>query len=112
MSASLLSIMVSSGNTIYHSPEFLTFVHAHKSLLMAGSVNVALDPEIVHKFEYNFTSLLIELGYPVENLIIMMTVNGFTCPTQMRKDFKELKVPSPEIVGVVKRMFRQVEARI
>ncbi|MNY82009.1 hypothetical protein D3C86_2238800 [compost metagenome] len=52
------------------------------------------------------------MGYPVENLIIMMVVNGFTCPTQMRKDFKELVVPNPDVVGTIKRMFRQTEGRI
>lgn len=112
MSASINSMMVNAGNTIYHSPEFLTYAHAHKALLLQGSVSVPLDPGIVHVFEYNFVSLLIELGYPVENLIIMMIVNGFTCPTQMTKEFKNLIVPNPDMVSTIKRMFLQGESRI
>lgn len=112
MGALLDNLMVASGDNTYHSPEFLTYVRAHKNLLLQGSVVTPLDPGIVHKLEYNFLSLLIELSYPVENLMIMMVVNGFTCPTQMRKDFKNLVVPNPDMVATIKRMYRQVESRI
>ncbi|MOA53304.1 hypothetical protein D3C78_1767430 [compost metagenome] len=71
-----------------------------------------LDPGIVHKFEYNFVSLMIELGYPIENLLIFMVVNNFDCPTQMTSDFKEIRIPDPGVVDNLKSLFRQIPGRI
>lgn len=112
MSASLNALMVRDGDNIYHSPEFLTFVHTHEHYLKANSVKAPLDPGIVHVFEYNFMSLIIELGYPIENLLIFMVVNDIDCPTQMTGEFKELRIPDPDVVDNIKSLFRQMPGRI
>lgn len=112
MSSALTSTMVSSGNTIYHTPEFLGYVHTHETYLKNNSVSALLDPGIVHKFEYNFMSLLIELGYPVEDLLIFMVVNDFNCPTEMTRDFKEIRIPDATVVQNLKSLYRQTPGRI
>jgi len=112
MSATLSTLMISSGNTLYHTPEFLTFVHTHESFLKANSVSTPLDPGVVHKFEFNFMSLVVELGYPIENLMFLMVVNDINCPTQMTHDFKEIKIPDPGAVDRLKALYRQAPGRI
>ncbi|QTH80359.1 hypothetical protein PA10_00159 [Pseudomonas phage pPa_SNUABM_DT01] len=112
MTAALNSLMVASGDTMFHSPDFLSFVHAHEAYLKANCVPAALDPGVVHKFEYNFASLMIELGYPIENLLIFMVVNNFDCPTQMTMDFKQIMVPDPGVVDNLKNLYRLTPGRI
>ncbi|MNI70056.1 hypothetical protein D3C76_89270 [compost metagenome] len=112
MSALLNTLMVSSGDTMFHSPDFLSFVHAHEAYLKANCVKTPLDPGPVHKFEYNFMSLMIELGYPIENLLIFMVVNDLDCPTQMTVAFKEIMVPDPGVVNNLKNLYRQTPGRI
>jgi len=104
--------MVSSGNTLYHTPEFLGFVHSHESYIKANSVDAVLDPGVVHKFEYNFMSLLIELGYPIENLMIFMVANNINCPTQMTQEMKTIKVTDPAVIDRLKSLYRQTPGRI
>lgn len=112
MSQSLTDLMLPGGDTIFHSPEFLSFVHSHEAHLKAGSVMTPIDPGIVHKFEYNFMSLVVELGYPLENLIFFMVVNDFDCPTQMTKDFKQMRLPNVSTMGHLKSLYRQTSGRI
>lgn len=112
MSVLLSNLMVPEGATTFHSPEFLSFVHTHEAYLKANSVKTPLDPGIVHKFEYNFMSLIIELGYPVENLLIFMVVNDLDCPTQMTRDFKEMRLPDLQVVDNLKSLYLQTPGRI
>ena len=112
MASELTNLMVREGDTMFHSPEFLSYVHSHEAYLKANSVKTPLDPGVVHKFEYNFVSLLIELGQPVENLLILMVINDLDCPTQMTRDFKELRIPDPSIVDTLKSLYRQMPWRI
>jgi hypothetical protein len=104
--------MVNSGDTIYHSADFLNFVHTHKAYLKANSVITALDPGLVHKFEYNFVSLLVELTYPIEDLMLLMVVNDIECPTQMTQDLSEIRIPDPSVVQQLKSLYRQMPGRI
>jgi hypothetical protein len=112
MSALLTSTMVASGNVMYHSAEFLSFVHSHETYLKNACISTPLDPGIVHKFEFNFMSLLVELGYPVEDLIIFMVVNDFNCITDMTADFKEIRIPDLAVVENLKTLYRQTPGRI
>lgn len=112
MSVSLNDLMVNSGDSIYHSADFLNFAHTHKAFLKANSVSAPLDPGIVHKFEYNFVSLLVELTYPLEDLILLMVVNDITCPTQMTRDFTEIRIPDPSAVSQLKSLYRQTPGRV
>jgi len=112
MSTLLSGIMVSSGNAMYHTPEFLSYIRSHKNYLISKSVAAPLDPGVVHKFEYNFMSLLIELEYSVEDLIIFMVVNGFNCITEMTRDFSQLLIPDETVVANLKSLYRQTPGRI
>ncbi len=112
MSNALNQMMVSSGDTLYHTAEFLAYVHSHKALLKQSSVLTALDPGIVHKFEYNFVSLLIELNYPLENLAFYLTVNDLTCPTQMTRDMSTMRLPDLGLMTQLKALYRQKPGRI
>jgi len=112
MSVALSQLMVSGGDTLYHSADFLGFIHTHEAYLKANSVSTPLDPGIVHKFEFNFMSLLIELGYPIENLMFFMVVNDIDCPTQMTQDRKEILTPDPSVVDKLKSLYRQTPGRI
>ncbi len=112
MSASLTNLMLLDGDTIFHSAEFLSYVHSHEAYLKEGSVSTPIDPGIVHKFEYNFMSLIVELGYPLENLIFFMVVNDFDCPTQMTKEFKQMRLPNVTAMNHLKSLYRQTSGRI
>ncbi|MND13035.1 hypothetical protein D3C87_1254350 [compost metagenome] len=112
MSQLLNNLMQRDGDTNFHSPEFLSFVHTHEAYLKANSVRTPLDPGIVHKFEYNFMSLIVELGFPIENLLIFMVVNDLDCPTQMTKDFKEMRLPDISVVENLKSLYLQTPGRI
>jgi len=112
MSSALNQLMISGGNVMYHTPEFLAYVHSHKALLKAQSVKTPLDPGKVHTFEYNFVSLLVELGYPMENLFFFMVVNDIDCPTQMTREMKELKLPDLGLMENLKALYRQVPGRL
>lgn len=112
MSQLLNNLMTSGGATTFHTPEFLSFVHTHEAYLKANSVVTTLDPGIVHKFEYNFMSLIVELKYPVENLLIFMVVNDLDCPTQMTRDFKEMRLPDVGIIENLKSLYLQTPGRI
>lgn len=112
MSAILAGTMVQGGNDIYHSAEFLSFIHSHETYLKASCVSAPLDPGVVHKFEFNFMSLLVELGYPIEDLIIFMVVNDFNCITDMTSDFKEIRIPDLNVVSNLKSLYRQTPGRI
>jgi hypothetical protein len=112
MSVALNNLMVNSGDTMYHSADFLNYAHTHKAYLKANSMATPLDPGIVHKFEYNFISLLVELAYPIEDLMLLMVVNDIVCPTQMTQDFKEILIPDPSAVSQLKALYRQTPGRI
>lgn len=112
MSQLLNNLMVSSGNTVFHSSEFLSYVHVHEAYLKANSVKSPLDPGVVHKLEYNFMSLIIELGYPVENLLIFMVVNDLDSPDQMTVDFKEILLPDINVINNLKSLFVQMPGRV
>lgn len=112
MSQLLNNLMQRDGATIFHTPEFLSYVHAHEAYLKANSVKTPLDPGLVHKFEYNFMSLLVELKLPIENLLIFMVVNDLDCPTQMTKDFKEMRLPDESVVANLKNLYLQTPGRI
>lgn len=112
MSELLSGAMISGGNDIYHTPEFLGFVRSHKNYLKQNCVSAPLDPGIVHKFEYNFMSLLVEMKYPVEDIIIFMVVNDLNCVTEMDSTFTNLLVPDPGVVENLKSLYRQTPGRI
>lgn len=112
MSVVLDQMMVNSGNTLYHTPEFLAYVHSHKAVLKQNSVRTPLDPGKVHVFEFNFMSMLIELGYPMENLLFFMMVNDITDPIEMTRDLKELWLPDPGLMDNLKSLYRQVPGRL
>ncbi|MNH53867.1 hypothetical protein D3C77_654850 [compost metagenome] len=112
MSQLLNNLMVVDGDTTFHSPEFLSFIHTHEAYLKANCVKTPLDPGIVHKFEYNFMSLIVELKYPIENLLIFMVVNDLDCPTQMTRDFKEMRLPDLGVVNTLKSLYLQTPGRI
>ncbi len=112
MSASLNQLMVSAGNVMYHTPEFLAYVHSHKAQLKAQAVKTPLDPGKVHVFEFNFVSLLIELGYPIENLLFFMVVNDIDCPTQLTREMRELRLPDMGQMENLKALYRQVPGRL
>lgn len=112
MGATLDALMISGGDSIYHSPEFVTYVHTHKRYLMETSVRAPVDPGLVHKYEFNFTSLLVEMGYSLEDLIFFMVANDMHCPTQMTRDFRELVIPNQGLVENLKMLFGQSYGRV
>lgn len=112
MSELLNGTMVNGGSNIYHSADFLGFAYSHKNYIKAHCVPAPLDPGIVHKFEYNFMSLLITMKYPVEDLIIFMVANDLRCVTEMTSDFKTLLVPDSGVVENLKNLYRQTPGRI
>ncbi|MOA70742.1 hypothetical protein D3C78_1998490 [compost metagenome] len=57
-------------------------------------------------------SLIVELGFPIENLLIFMVVNDLDCPTQMTKDFKEMRLPDISVVENLKSLYLQTPGRI
>ncbi|MNH68838.1 hypothetical protein D3C73_209250 [compost metagenome] len=112
MSQLLNNLMQVEGATTFHTPEFLSYIHTHEAYLKANSIKTPLDPGLVHKFEYNFMSLLVELKLPIENLLIFMVVNDLDCPTQMTRDFKEMRLPDLGVVDNLKNLYLQTPGRI
>lgn len=112
MSIILNSQMVSSGNDIYHTPEFYAYVRSHERLLKAQSVKAPVDAGAAHTFEYNFISLLIEMQLSIEDLAFFMVCNDLTCPTQTTRDFRELVMPPAEVVAQLKTLYRQKQGRV
>lgn len=104
--------MVDSGGDVFHTPEFLAYVQSHESLLKRYSVVTELDPGMVHKLEYNFMSLLIELRYPVENIMFFMVANDIEDPTQFTGDTKSIVLPSVEVMDRLKNLYLQRPGRI
>jgi hypothetical protein len=102
-------MMVSSGATIYHSPEFYRFVRSHERLLKSESVRTPLDPGMVYNFEHNFISLLIEMKLPLENLAFLMVCNDMVDPTELTRDMKEMVLPPESRMDSLKNLFRQRE---
>lgn len=112
MGAILDGLAISGGNSLYHSVEFMRYIRTHVPYLKQNSVGVEINPGLAHKFEYNFFSLLVELKYPFEDYMILLLVNNFTCPTEMRMTFNNLVIPNPEIISSLKSMYRHQNKRI
>lgn len=112
MSAILNSLMVPSGDTVFHSVEFLRFVHDHENYLKASSVLTNLDPSIVYQCEYNFMSLLVQLKYPIENIMMFMVVNDIDDPIQLTKEFVQMKLPDTGVMEQLKSLFLLASGRV
>lgn len=112
MSAILDGLTLPSGNTLYHTVEFMRYIRTHVPYLKENAVAAEINPGLAYKFEYNFFSLLIELKYPFEDYVILLLVNNFTCPTEMRRTFNQLIIPNPEVISDLKTMYRHQNKRI
>ncbi len=113
MSTLLEGLMISGGNSIYHSAEYMRYIDNHVNYLKQnGGAVVDVDPGLVHKFEYNFFSLLVELKYEFEDFVVLLIVNGFKSPTDMTREFRQLIVPNPEVLTNLKQLFRHQNKRI
>lgn len=112
MGAILDSLAKDGGNALYHTVEFMRYIRTHVPYLKQNAVPVEINPGLAYKFEYNFFSLLVELNYPYEDYMILLLVNDFTCPTEMRKEFNQLFLPNPEVISSLKSMYRHQNKRI
>jgi hypothetical protein len=113
MSTLLDSLAIEAGNPLFHSEEYMRYISAHVPYLKEnGAGRVEVNPGLAYKFEYNFFSLLVELQYDFEDFVVLLLVNGFRCPTEMRKDFRQLILPNPEVLAKVKSLFRHQNKRI
>lgn len=112
MSTILNSLMVSSGDTVFHSVEFLRFVHDHENYLKSSSVVTNLDPGIVYQCEYNFMSLLVTLKYPIENIMMFMVVNDIDDPIQLSKEFIQMRLPDTGVMEQLKNLFLLSAGRV
>lgn len=113
MGAILDSLALNGGNTIFHTEEYMRYISTHVPYLKEnGAGSAEINPGLAYKFEYNFFSLLVELQYDFEDFVVLLLVNGFRCPTEMRKDFKQLIVPNPEVLANLKSLFRHQNKRV
>lgn len=112
MSNALTSQMVNFGSTVYHTDEFFAFVKTHEQIIKESSVSTPLDIGVVHKLEYNFVSLLIELRYPLENLAFFMIANDLIDPTDMTIEMVSMNLPDEALMDRLKDLYRQKAGRI
>ena len=112
MSAILDGLAKEGGNTLFHSVEFMRYISTHVPYLKQNAGRAEINSGLAYKFEYNFFSLLVELKYEFEDFVILLLANDFTCPTEMKQDFKQLIIPDPEVVSNLKTMFRHQNKRI
>jgi hypothetical protein len=113
MGALLDSLAIDGGNAIYHTEEYMRYISSHVPYLKENNAGtVEINPGLAYKFEFNFFSLLVELQYEFEDFVVLLLVNGFRCPTEMDRDFKQLTIPNPEVLSNLKNLFRHQNKRI
>lgn len=88
--------MAGLGNDIYYSEGFRAVIEDHMSYLRTHPETrvVELPNNEAYKYEYDFYMLLSRLSIPYHLHWVVLRLNGFTAPNQLRAGLQSILVPS------------------
>lgn len=112
MASSLLDSTFDDGD--YVSESFKTVLEDHLSIL-SNPKNIeefkTISPIDANRFEYDFYGLLRNLAVPVQHHWITMRINGYSSPSEYKKDKLTIKIPRSELINSLLSYHNQIVKR-
>lgn len=113
MVMSINQMMVPDGAALYYSEPWMRMIESHLSYLRERSVDnvVAVLPYLGNKHEADLFGLLRQLRVRAEHHWIVMRLNDFTSPNQIRSDREFLILPNFDDIEKLRSVFQTINKK-
>lgn len=113
MVMSINQMMVPDGAALYYSASWMRMIETHLPYLRERSLNnvVAVLPYLANKHESDLFGLLRHLRVRAELHWIVMRLNDFTSPNQIRSDCEFLTLPNFDDVEKLRSVFQTINKK-
>ena len=108
MAMSINDLMVRDGGAIYYTAAYRRMLETHMAYLRERSANniVAIEPHLAYKYEASLFDLLHHLKVDTQHHWLVMRLNDFTSPTQLRSDQQFLILPDFNEIDRLRSVFQ------
>lgn len=100
MPMSVISQFRPTGNNAYYTPEFRHNLELHLDYLRlnAPMTPMTISEQLAYKYEGDLYGAMTELGIRSHMQWIVMRLNGFTSPTQLKSAAGTIMVPEEAVI--------------
>ena len=103
MAMSITNLMSSDGPSVYYTDSLRVTLESHMTYLREhpNTVMREVQPQLAHKYEYDFYGLLTAMGYPRHLHYVIMRMNDLDSPQAFRETTYAILVPDTTVVDAI-----------